>query len=232
YRMDLKTKQSVPVESGKCVHLNNDHLISVDGSFLAVSNNDPEDRKSRVYVIPAEGGEGRQVTPKGPSYLHGISPDGKTLAYCAERDGEFDIYVIPFEGGEEKQLTTAPGLNDGPEYSRDGEWIYFNSVRTGLMQCYRMRPDGSEQTQLTDAEANSWFPHISPDGKKVVFLRYRKGDVEPGAHPANKQITLHLMDPDGANQRQVTAEFGGQGTLNVNSWAPDSKSFAFVTYEL
>lgn len=232
YRFNLETKESTLLESGTCIHLNNDHLVSVDGTFLAVSNNDQLDHKSRVYIVPACGGEGRKVTPDGPSYLHGISPDGKTLAYCAERNGEFDVYTIPFEGGQEKRLTTAPGLNDGPEYSRDGEWIYFNSVRTGLMQCYRMKADGSCQTQLTDAEANSWFPHIAPNGQVVVFIRYKKGDVEPGAHPANKNITLHSMNPDGSNQKELTKEFGGQGTINVNSFAPDSKSFAFVTYEI
>ena len=91
------------------------------------------------------GGKPTLVTPTGPSYWHGWSPDGQTLAYCAERGGEFDIYTIPVEGGTETRLTTAKGLDDGPEYSPDGKWIYFNSVRTGTMQIWRMRPDGSEQ---------------------------------------------------------------------------------------
>jgi len=82
-----------------------------------------------------------------PSYWHGWSPDGKTLAFCGERNNEFDVYSIPVEGGEETRLTTAPGLDDGPEYSPDGKYIYFNSVRSGLMQIWRMKPDGSDRSR-------------------------------------------------------------------------------------
>ena len=168
-----------------------------------------------------------------PSYLHGWSPDGKELAYCAARNGNFDVYVIPVEGGEERRLTTAEGLDDGPEYSPDGQYIWFNSVRTGLMQVWRMRVDGSEQTQMTfDENRNSWFPHVSPDGKQVIFIAYRKGDLEPGQHLANKNVELRLMPAAGGEPKTVVKLFGGQGTINVNSWAPDSRRLAFVSYRL
>ena len=151
-------------------------MISADGKQIAISNGTKEDGRSRVYTLPFEGGVPRLITPLGPSYLHGWSPDGKQLAYCAERNGNFDVYVIPALGGEEKRLTTAEGLDDGPEYSPCGQYIWFNSVRTGLMQIWRMKADGSEQTQMTfDETRNSWFPHISPDGKQIVFITYTKG---------------------------------------------------------
>jgi Tol biopolymer transport system component len=176
------------------------------------------------------------VTPLAPSYLHGITPDGKMLAYCAERNGEYDIYAIPAMGGNETQLTTALGLNDGPEYDCDGEYIWFNSVRTGRMQAWRMKADGSEQTQMTfDAHWNTWFPHISPDRTKVVMLAYHERDVRPGEHVPNKNVEIRLMtgsDEAGWSEpRTILKLFGGQGTINVNSWAPDSKRFAYVRYE-
>ncbi|MDR2514888.1 MAG: hypothetical protein LBD02_06745 [Christensenellaceae bacterium] len=231
YRFDLATKESTKVDTGSCSFCNNDHVLSADGSWIAISAGTAEVRSSRVWVVPLSGGEPRLITEKMPSYLHGISPDGKTLAYCAERNGNFDVYTIPTTGGEETRLTTAEGLDDGPEYSPDGKTIWFNSVRTGLMQAWKMDADGANQTQMTfNEDMNSWFPHISPDGKKAVYVAYHKGDVEPGAHPANKNIELRMIPAEGGKPEILLKAFGGQGTMNVNSWSPCSKRFAFVTY--
>ena len=68
--------------------------------------------------------------------VRGPSPDGRTLAYCAERNGEYDIYTISVQGGSETRLTSAPGLDDGPDYSADGRHIFFNSERGGLMKIW------------------------------------------------------------------------------------------------
>ncbi|MDR2533177.1 MAG: transporter [Tannerellaceae bacterium] len=212
---------------------NNDHVISADGRHIAISASPVEGGGSRIYTLPFEGGTPRLITPAGPSYLHGISPDNRFLAYCADRKGNYDIYVIPFEGGAEARLTTADDLDDGPEYSPDGKHIWFNSVRSGLMQVWRMNADGSEQTQMTaDETRNSWFPHISPDGKQVIFIAYAKGDLKPNEHLANKNVELRLMPAAGGEPKTLVKLFGGQGTINVNSWAPDSKRFAFVSYRL
>ena len=232
YRFDLESRASAPIPTGFATACNNDHVLSPDGRAIAISHMTREDRQSRVYILPLAGGTPRLVTPLGPSYLHGWSPDGTTLTYCAQRDGEFDIYAIPAEGGEELRLTSAPGLNDGPEYSPDGESIWFNSVHTGLMQAWRMKADGSEQTQMTfDLDRNTWFPHVSPDGTQVVMLSYRKGDLEPGEHLPGKQVELRLMAASGGPVRTIAELYGGHGTINVNSWSPDSRHFAFVSYQ-
>lgn len=227
-------QESLELSTGFAVRCNNDHVLSADGKQIAVSHATREDGQSRIYTLPLEGCEyPRLVTPMAPSYLHGWSPDGQQLAYCAERNGNYDVYTIPVNGGEEKRLTFAEDLDDGPEYSPCGQYIWFNSVRTGLMQVWRMKADGSEQTQMTfDDNRNSWFPHISPDGKWVVFIAYRKGDLKPNEHLANKQVELRLMSAEGGDPKTLLKLFGGQGTINVNSWAPDSKRFAFVSYRL
>jgi TolB protein len=217
------------IDTGFATRLNNDHGISFDGKWLAISDQSQEPRRSLIYVLPATGGTPRRVTEKAPSYWHGWSPDGKTLAYCAERNGNYDIYTIPFEGGEETHLTTAEGLDDGPEYSPDGAWIYFNSVRTGLMQIWRMQPDGSGQEQVTFDDYNNWFPHLSPDGKRMAWLTYEK-DVT--GHPANKEVMLRVMDLETRRVMVLAKLFGGQGTINVPSWSPDSRRLAFVSYQL
>ena len=227
---DLASGESRKVDTGSAARCNNDHVLSPDGGQVGLSSAGPEGR-SLVYVAPLSGGEPRLVTPVGPSYLHGWSPDGRTLAYCAERGGEFDIYTMPVEGGEETRLTDAPGLDDGPEYSPDGRHIWFNSVRSGLMQVWRMDAGGQNQTRMTwDEESNCWFPHLSPDGKQVAYIAYKKGDVSPGDHPPCKHVEIRLMDADGSNTRTLVRLFGGQGTLNVNSWSPDGTQLAFVSY--
>ena len=232
HSFDITTRESVEIDSGYVEQSNNDHVLSPDHSLIAVSHHTREDAQSRIYVFPLAGGNPTLVTPMAPSYLHGWSPDGGTLAYCAERNGEYDIYTIPVTGGVETQLTDVPGLNDGPEYSPDGRHIWFNSVRSGLMQVWRMNADGSEQTQMTFDESNSWFPHVSPDGKSIAYISYRKGDVAPGDHPANKDVQIRLMSSEGGDFRVLAELFGGQGTINVNSWSPDSKRLAFVSYKL
>jgi len=232
HSFDIATRISRVIDSGYANHCNNDHVLSPDNTQLAVSHHTVEDGQSRIYVFPLEGGSPVLVTPLAPSYLHGWSPDGSTLAYCAERNGQYDIYTIPAKGGVEVQLTDSPGLDDGPEYSPDGGQIWFNSVRTGLMQVWRMNADGSEQEQMTSDESNNWFPHVSPDGETVAYISYRKGDVAPGDHPANKNVEIRLMASRGGGFRTLVKLFGGQGTLNVNSWSPDSRTLAFVSYRL
>lgn len=229
---ELAAGEITEVPSYYVDNCNNDHVLDPDGSGLYVSHHTKEDGQSRIYKIFFDGRMPVLVTPLAPSYLHGITPDGKTLAYCAERNGEYDIYTIPTTGGNEKQLTSARGLNDGPEYDCKGEYIWFNSVRTGRMQAFRMKADGSEQTQMTfDEHWNTWFPHISPNLKKVVMVAYTEVDVKPGEHVPNKMVELRLMNSDGSDCKTILKLFGGQGTVNVNSWAPDSNQFAFVIYE-
>jgi Tol biopolymer transport system component len=229
--LTLGLRERVPrlVDTGFATRCNNDHGLSPDGKWLAISDQSQEDGRSLIYVLPALGGVPRRVTAKGPSYWHGWSPDGKTLAYCAERGGEYDVYAIPVEGGEETRLTTAPGLDDGPDYAPDGR-IWWNSVRTGVMKIWRMDPDGTSQTQMTrNEEYADWFPHPSPDGKHVVFLSY---DRSVEGHPPNKDVVLRLMPAEGGEPRVIARLFGGQGTINVPSWSPDSTRFAFVSYRL
>ena len=223
-----------PIDTGFAVRCNNDHGVSPDGTRLVISDQSQEQGQSLIYTLPVGGGTPQRITISGPSYWHGWSPDGKTLAFCGQRDGKFGIFTIPAEGGPETRLTTTQGLDDGPEYSPDGKFIYFNSDRTGRMQIWRMHPDGEALEQVTSDGFNNWFPHPSPDGRSLVFLSYA-GDVS--GHPPNKDVTLRLLPLDKGNtanqEAQVLARlFGGQGTINVPCWSADSHRIAFVTYQL
>lgn len=232
FRLLTDSGETEEIPTGFCDRCNNDHVLSPDGTMLAVSHASAEDRLSRIYILGLEPpSPPRLITPLGPSYLHGWSPDGRTLAYCASRNGEYDVYTVPAEGGEERRLTDTPGLDDGPEYSPDGRYIYFNSVRSGLMDCWRMDADGKNPLRLTDNGRNNWFPHISPDGSVIAYISYDPAEVQPGEHPANKNVQIRCIRPDGTDDRCLVKFFGGQGSLNVNSFAPDSRRLAFVRYE-
>ncbi len=215
--------------------INNDHVISPDGETVYVSADD-----GHLYAVSFAGGAPRRITrERAPSYhhfLHGVSPDGSTLAYIGltvNDDGSMttNVHTIPVSGGVESQLTDDPHPDDGCEYSPDGSWIYFNSERgssrPGHAQLFRMRPDATGMEQLTHDERVNWFPHPSPDNGTLAYLSYPPGTL---GHPPDRDVTIRLCTPDGQDTRDLVALFGGQGTINVPSWSPDSRWLAYVDY--
>ena len=217
------------IDTGTANRCNNDHGISPDGQWLAISDSSQPDQQSSIYIVPVAGGTPRRVTRT----RHRIGTAGRLTArrWPTAPSATASSTSTPSRspGGEETRLTTAKGLDDGPDYSPDGEYIYFNSERTGHMQIWRMHPDGSAQEQMTFDEFNNWFPHISPDGKSMVFLSYEK-DVT--GHPPNQDVQLRLMTLADRQIKVLAKLFGGQGTINVPSWSPDGLKVAFVSYQL
>jgi TolB protein len=229
YRYELEGRSSQVLPTGFADRNNNDHVISFDGTKLGISHHPPEaDGRSVIYTLPLEGGIPERITTGSPSYLHGWSADDRYLVYTAQREGLYNVYRIPASGGAEERLTTSPCLDDGPEYSPDGRYIYFNSCRTGTMQIWRMDPDGSNQTQLTFDNLNNWFPHISPDNRWIVFISFPE-DVPADAHPFYQRVYLRIMSVEDMEPRVIGYVYGGQGTINVPSWSPDSRRIAFVS---
>lgn len=239
YKYSIVDDKEEVIQTGICNNCNNDHVLSPDNKKIAISHSEPGGWQSKIYILPITGSENPTlVTPNAPSFLHGWSPDGKELSYCAFREDDstkkfsVDVFTINVDGGVERRLTKNACFNDGPEYQPDGNKIWFNSTRTGLMQIWKMERDGKNQTQVTFEEQNNWFAHISPDGQKVVNLAYTKDGLDANEHLPNMNVSLWLMNIDGKERSKIMDLFGGQGSINVNSWAPDSKKFAFVSYEL
>ena len=228
YRVPLDAPALHRIDTGFAVGCNNDHGISPDGALLVISDK-TETGKSCIYTLPATGGAPQRVSDKVPSYWHGWSPDGRTLAYVGHRGEKFALYTCPVEGGPETCVTDAFDHVDGPDYTPDGAWIWFNGERDGAVDLWRIRPDGSDLQQMTDDTAVNWFPHPSPDGAHVVYLAY---PPKTAGHPANLDVALRLLPAEGGQPETLCTLFGGQGTINVPSWAPDSGAFAFVRYQL
>ena len=228
YRVPLDKPALEMLDTGAAVKCNNDHGISPDGKTIILSSHH-EGAGSQVYVMPVAGGEPMKVSPESPSWWHGISPDGTVLAYVAARGGSggIDVYTL-VPGQAEKRLTMGEGHCDGPDFSPDGSRIYYNCDRTGHAQIWVMAADGSGQRQLFEDGFVNWFPHPSPDGRKLLYLAYPAGTT---GHPEDKAVALVLCDPEGGNRRRVREFTGGQGSINVPCWSPDSRAFAYVRYE-
>ena len=228
-RFDLATRQLSLVDTGFARRNNNDHVLSFDGGTLGISDQSTGDGQSVIFTLPSGGGTPKRITAEAPSYLHGFSPDGKFVVYAGGRGGEYDIYRMAVDGGgKELRLTNTPGLDDGPEYTPDGRFIYFNSTRSGPMQIWRMKADGSEPERVTNDGWNDWFPHVSPDGRFLAFVSFPK-EVPAGDHPYYQRVYLRVMPIEGGTPKVVAYVYGGQGTMNVPSWSPDSKMLAFVS---
>lgn len=237
YRLPVAGGKLELVDLGEVDNINNDHGISPDGKKMIVSARQ-QNMPSRLYLSDANGQNRKLLTPEGPSYFHAWSPDGAQIAFAGSRNANFDLYRIT-PAGEQVRLTAHPAYDDGPDYSPDGKWIYFNSERTGSGDIWRIPAMGGgandvKAQQVTSDEMEDWFPHPSPDGKWLLILSFPKGTA---GHPPNLNVELRIMPLPGdqlkpAKLDKVISLFGGQGTINVNSWSPDSKRFAFVSYEL
>lgn len=230
FRVPLNAPALQAVDLDGVGRLNNDHGISPDGKTWVISSHH-RGAGSEIYLVAVGGGVPHRVSPDAPSWWHGWSPDGKTLAYVAARDGSkvIDIYTLPVQGGAETRLTMGEGHCDGPDYSPDGSLIYYNCDRDGHAQIWVMAADGADQRKLfADAFVN-WFPHPSPCGRHVIYLAYPPGTL---GHPADLPVAICRMDPDGSNRQRLIEMNGGQGSMNVPNWAPDGSAFAFVRYAL
>ena len=232
FNFDIASGKSTTINTGMAISNNNDHVLSWDGKQIGISSHVADDNNySTIYTLPIKGSSKPvqiSATGAGHSYLHGFSPDDKKVIFTGQRNNEFNIFTIDLKTKKETQLTTSPGLDDGSEYSPDGKYIYFNSNRTGLMQLWRMLADGSKQEQLTFDDHNNWFPHVSPDGKKLVFLSFMT-DIDPNEHPFYRHVYLREMPVEGGAAKIIAYVYGGQGTINVPSWSPDSSKIAFVS---
>jgi Tol biopolymer transport system component len=189
-----------------------------------------------LWRVPLTGGRAHRVTTDGMHFLHGISPDGERLGYVRlnpEGDNRWasaTIHTIGVDGRDDVAVTTDPGPADGCEWTPDGEWIVFNTEQfsPGHAQLARIRPDGTGLTQLSFDERVNWFPHVAPTGDVAVYLSYPPGTT---GHPADLPVELRLVSVDAWHEpTTLVALHGGQGTINVPSWAPDGSAFAFVDY--
>lgn len=234
FRLGVHEGDLVEIPMPGVAEINNDHVVSPDGATVYVSSED-----GHIYAVPYRdaGVVSRVSGDKGPAfrhYLHGISPDGKTLAYIGLEvlpggGARTNVYLLDVATREERQLTDDDVPDDGCEVSPDGRWVYFNSERgsstPGHAQLFRVPIDGGTPEQLTFDDRVNWFPHPDAAGR-LAYVSFPPGTL---GHPADKDVVVRLLDENGV-VHDLMSVFGGQGTMNVPSWAPDGRYIAFVAY--
>lgn len=227
FRLPLDSPALVVQETGFAQSCNNDHAISPDGRRIAFTDK-TESGRAAIYILSLEAGVPRRAVADEPSWLHGWSPDGKTLVYAAARgDRRVGIYLWDIEQARERCLSNDFDHADGPDFSADGQWVWFNGERNGRVDLWRVSRDGAQIQQMSQGGSVDWFAHPSPDGAHVVWLAFPPGTR---GHPGNLPVSLWLMPQSGGAGRELTQLIGGQGTINVPSWSACGKCFAFARY--
>lgn len=220
------------LNTGSAKANNGAHCVSPDGKLIGIGNS--SGKWPHILILPAGGGEPDTVINEMPSYLHGISPDNREIVFTAPRQDvqAYDIFKKTIKGGQAVRLTNSKlyEFADGGEFSPDGKYIYYNASQNGgTMQIWRMTPDGSGKEQLTFGADNNWFPHISPDGKWIAFISF-PAEINLNTHPLYAPVTIELMPTSGGAPRVIAYLYGGQGSLDENSWSPDSRHLSFISY--
>jgi TolB protein len=216
------------INTGSATDCSGSHGFSPDGTWLAISCSMPGMSGRHLAILPSTGGALRVLTTD-VGYFHSWSPDGKRILFTRSSGGANNIYAIPIDGGQETALTSGTGISDDPDFSPDGAYVYFNTDRWGGMQIARMKPDGSQVEQMTFDSFRNWTPHPSPDGKSIVFLSYNPGVT---THASDQEITLRIISTADHKIGVLTHVIGGNGSMNVQNWSPDSKNVAFVSYQM
>jgi TolB protein len=236
WRLDLPPEVALTaVKIDNLPPINNDHVLDSPRGLVYLSAND-----GHLYVAPIEGGTATRVTHDSSRYhfLHGVSPDGTTLAFVDLPRGNFSspgrLALIPAAGGQTTYPDAGSRHIDGPEYSPDGLWIYLNTeefgVRPGHAQLARVPVGGGSLERLVATDTVDWFPHLSPDGELATYISFPAGTL---GHPADLKVEVRVVRVgDWGSVLQSIPLFGGQGTINVNSWSPDGTQFAYVAYPI
>jgi TolB protein len=159
----------------------NPHSISVsaDGSTVAYSQLTYRQNVWEI-AIPETGGvsisEARPVTVGNQIVEdHGLSRDGRWLAFSSNLEGNQDIYMMPAEGGEPRRVTSDPGDDFHPDFSPDGSEIVFYSTRHGNRDVFLISADGRDEVRLTDGPGDDHHPSFSHDGLRIAFSRRGEG---------------------------------------------------------
>ena len=145
-----------------------------------------------------------------------LSPDGKWLAYDANRRGNADIFRMPAEGGDPVQLTSDAGDDFEPSWTADGKRLAFYSTRFGSRDVFTMTANGDSVERVTSLPGQERFPSWSPDGTRLAFSSTESG-VED----------VYVVRRQGSGWSPMTrlTTFGA----GLPRWSPDGRWISVVS---
>ncbi len=175
--------------------------VSRDGQQLAI------DLQGSLWVLPIAGGTARRITDeyndaRQPSW----SPDGRTLAFQAYRDGGYDIWAVGADGQGLRQLTRGPYDDREPAWSPDGRHVAFSSDRGGNYDIWVVEVASGAVRQVTTDAGEDYMPSFSPSGDSLAFVGTRRGVTG-----------IRVIALAGGVDRVVTAT---AGRYDAPSWGP------------
>lgn len=136
-----------------------------DGAVLAYA------ARGDIWTIAADGGEAVAVT-EGPAYHSepAFSPDGRSIAFTSDTDGNLDIGIVDVASGRARLLTSHPELDFAPAWSADGQYLYFVSRRNGDLDILRMELETGDITDVVTGKGNQYQPAVSPDNQSLAYV--------------------------------------------------------------
>ncbi len=155
------------------------------------------------------------------------SPDSKYLVFAARAQGGDDIVIFdPIRRKAVRRIRVELSGLSSPVYSPDGKQLAFTGMEGGLSDLYVVNADGTGLRQLTDDKYAQLMPAWSPDGRTIAYVT----DEGPGTdftELSYGNLRIALFDVDlGRRELLPHMEVG----RNISpQWAPDGKSFAFVS---
>jgi TolB protein len=101
------------------------------------------------------------------------TPNGRSIVYDSDADGDYEIYVVNVSGGTPRQVTHNTSTDWGGNQGLGGRIVFVCTKSTSEEIC-TIKPDGTGLKRLTNNSAEDWNPKWSPDGNKIVFSSNRK----------------------------------------------------------
>ena len=193
-----------------------------------------------IYTVRRDGSDLRRLTAT-PGYdaEATVSPDGRTIVFTSERDGDLEIYTMGVDGSSLRRLTHTVGYDGGPFWSHDGRRIVYRAshpadsaavavyrrllaqhlVRPSQMELWVMNVDGSDQRQITNLGGANFAPYFTPDDRRIIFSSNHR-------NPRGRNFDLFLVNLDGSDLEPVTTygDFDG-----FPMFSPDGRKLVWAS---
>ena len=230
FRVPAPAGHPQAIDTGFATRCNNDHGVSPDGTCWRSATSRRDAGSRLIYTLPITGGTPGSSLRRAHRTGTAGRPTARRWLFAASAAASLTSTRFPSRAAKRQRLTTAPGLDDGPEYSPDG--------RFDLLQLRAHRHDANladeNRRQRSRAGHRRRIQQLVPASftRRPVgwcFCRTRK--MSPATRE-NKDVTLRMMTLATKKIDVLGRFFGGQGTINVPCWSPDGRKIAFVTYQL